>query len=126
MSGKTGHRGVLVVEDDPEILTLFSSLLEAEGYRVFHADDGQAGLDTLGAHADEIGMVITDLGLPRLGGIELIARVRAARPAVKIIGTSGFGGQSVREKVLAAGADEFIQKPFSFADVIAKVKSFGI
>jgi DNA-binding response OmpR family regulator len=117
--------GVLVVEDDSALRTLFGLLLEAEGFRVFEAVDGQAGLDTLTAHAADIGVVITDLGLPRVGGVELIARVRAGHPEIRIIGTSGFGAQNVRAMVMAAGADEFYPKPFSIPDVIAKVKSFG-
>ena len=118
-------RGVLVVEDDSALRTLFLLLLEAEGFRVFEAGDGQAGLDTLSAHAGDIGVVITDCGLPRVGGVELIARVRAVHPEVKIIGTSGFGANNVRAMVLAAGADEFFPKPFSIPDVIRRVKAFG-
>jgi DNA-binding response OmpR family regulator len=118
-------RGVLVVEDDKDLRTLFGMLLEAEGFRVFQANDGQAGLDTLSANAGEIGIVITDLGLPRVGGVDLIARVRAGHPEVKIIGTSGYGAKDVRAMVLAAGADEFYPKPFSVPELINKVKSFG-
>ena len=119
------QRGVLVVEDDSSLRTLFGVLLEAEGFRVFEAVDGQAGLDTLTAHAGDIGVVITDLGLPRVGGVELIARVRAGHPEVRIIGTSGFGANNVRAMVIAAGADEFYPKPFSLPEVIAKVKSYA-
>jgi len=125
MATVQGQRGVLVVEDDSALRTLFGLLLEAEGFRVFEAVDGQAGLDTLTAHAGDIGVVITDLGLPRVGGVELIARVRAVHPEVRIIGTSGFGANNVRAMVIAAGADEFYPKPFSIPDVIAKVKSYA-
>jgi len=125
MATVQGQRGVLVVEDDSALRTLFGLLLEAEGFRVFEAVDGQAGLDTLTAHAGDIGVVITDLGLPRVGGVELIARVRAVHPEVRIIGTSGFGANNVRAMAIAAGADEFYPKPFSIPDVIAKVKSYA-
>lgn len=123
--GSRSVRGVLVVEDDNELRKLFGFLLEAEGFTVFLADDGQVGLDLLAAHADEIDMVITDLGLPGIGGVELIKRVRAVGTKVKIIGTSGFGAKNVREMVLEAGADEFFSKPFSIPDIIDRVMALA-
>ncbi|MEW6510582.1 MAG: response regulator [Bacteroidota bacterium] len=122
---KSLHRGVLVVEDDAALRGLFGVMLEAEGYEVFQAENGQAGLEMLKSHSSEINVVITDLGLPRIGGVELISRVRQVHPGVKIIGTSGFGARAVRESVLAAGADDFVAKPFSLPDVIGKVKALS-
>jgi DNA-binding response OmpR family regulator len=113
--------GVLVVEDDNELRTLFGLLLESEGFKVFQADDGQVALDVLVAHQGEIQMVITDLGLPGIGGVDLIKKICAVDARVRIIGTSGFGAKNVREMVLAAGADEFFSKPFSAGEVIDKV-----
>lgn len=112
---------VLVVEDDNELRKLLGLLLETEGFKVFEADDGQVALDVLAAHSGEIDMVITDLGLPRVGGVELIKRIRATDLKVRIIGTSGFGAKNVREMVLAAGANEFFPKPFSVPEIIDKV-----
>jgi DNA-binding response OmpR family regulator len=113
--------GVLVVEDDNELRTLFSLLLESEGFTVYQADDGQVALDVLAAHPGGIQMVITDLGLPGIGGVDLIKKVRSVDAHVRIIGTSGYGAKNVREMVLAAGADEFFPKPFSVVDVTDKV-----
>ena len=113
--------GVLVVEDDNELRKIFVLLLESEGFTVHQADDGQVALDVLAAHPGEIQMVITDLGLPRIGGVELIKKIRDMGGDVRIIGTSGFGAKNVREMVLAAGADEFFSKPFSVGDVIDRV-----
>jgi two-component system KDP operon response regulator KdpE len=117
-----GKRGVLVVEDDNDLRRLFGMLLSAEDFEVFEAD-GIAGLRALEDNPGAIDLVLTDLGLPGLGGVELISRVRAASPAVKIIGTSGFGARNVREMVLSAGADEFFSKPFSMGAVIETVKT---
>jgi DNA-binding response OmpR family regulator len=123
MTESHGTRGVLIVEDDDELRSLFGQVFEAEGFRVYQAGDGERGLDMLSAHAPEIHLLITDLGLPGLGGVELIARVRKASPDLKIIGTSGFGAKDVREMVLAAGANDFIPKPFSMPEMVGKVKS---
>lgn len=123
--GKRSVRGVLVVEDDNELRKLFGFLLEAEGFTVFQADDGQVGLDLLAAHLSEIDMVITDMGLPGISGVELIKKIRAVGTNVKIIGTSGFGAKNVRAMVLEAGADEFFSKPFSIPDIIDKVTALA-
>jgi two-component system cell cycle sensor histidine kinase/response regulator CckA len=119
----TVRRGVLVVEDDKDLRLLFGLMLSEAHFEVFEAADGISGLKTLEEHSGAIDLVLTDLGLPGLGGMELISRVRAARPEVKIIGTSGLGSSTVREMVLRAGADEFFPKPFSMGDVIEKVKT---
>ena len=120
---EAGKRGVLVVEDDRDLRLLFGLMLTAAHFDVYEAADGLAGLKALEDHPGAIDLVLTDLGLPGLGGVELISRVRAARPTVKIIGTSGLGSRNVREMVLNAGADEFFSKPFSIGDVIEKVKT---
>jgi len=116
-------RGVLVVEDDTDLRMLFGLMLSAAHFEVYEAADGITGLKVLEDHPGGIDLVLTDLGLPGLGGVELISRVRAARPSVKIIGTSGLGSRNVREIVLRAGADEFFSKPFSIGEVIEKVKT---
>lgn len=119
---QAGKKGVLVVEDDRDLRTLFGVVLAAENFIVYEADDGIVGLKTLEDHSGSIDVVLTDLGIPGIGGVELIARVRAAKPSVKIIGTSGFGASDVREMALRAGADEFFPKPFAVSEVIEKLK----
>lgn len=120
---EAGKRGVLVVEDDKDLRLLFGLMLSAAHFEVYEAADGIEGLKALEENPGAIHLVLTDLGLPGLGGVELISRVRAARPTVKIIGTSGLGSMNVREMVLKAGADEFFSKPFSIGEVIEKVKT---
>lgn len=114
--------GVLIVEDVDELRTLFATLLELEGYRVFQASDGFQGLESLKANGADIKMVITDLNLPRGGGIELIGKARILNPAVKIIGTSGLSGDRVRQMVMDAGAHAFIPKPFQAKDALLTVR----
>jgi len=119
---QAGKKGVLVVEDDRDLRTLFGAVLAAENFVVFEADDGLIGLKTLQDHSASIDVVLTDMGIPGIGGLELIARVREAKPSVKIIGTSGFGASDVREMAMRAGADEFFPKPFAVSEVIEKLK----
>jgi len=116
--------GLLIVEDDIEIRILLSEVFRIEQFEVYQASDGEEGLNVFIAHQDKIALVITDLGLPKLGGVELIERIRAIKPAVKIIGSSGYGRINIREEVLQAGGDEFIPKPYVTAELIKTVRRF--
>jgi DNA-binding response OmpR family regulator len=114
---------VLIVEDEQELRTLFALLLEMEGFTVYQADDGKQGYEILQKHASEIGLVITDLNLPGITGMDLIAMARKLNPNAKIVGTSGMSGNEVRELVLKAGADDFLPKPFQPQEAIRMLKA---
>jgi DNA-binding response OmpR family regulator len=116
-------KSVLIVEDEQELRSLFAILLEMEGFKVLQANDGSQGIDLLQRHIGEVRLLITDLNMPKIKGIDLISKARALNPAIKIVGTSGMGGKAVQEMVIKAGADEFIAKPFQPSEAIAKVKA---
>ncbi len=116
------QRGILVSEDEVDINNLLSLILQAEDFTVYQAFDGQAALDLFTKHQGEIDLIVTDLGLPKLGGVELIAKAREMKPSIKIIGASGFGRNNVREEVKRAGADEFLAKPYVTSDLVAMVR----
>ncbi len=118
-----GAGGVLIVEDEQELRHLFAILLELEGFKVLQANDGSQGLELLQKHAGEVRLLITDLNLPRLAGMDLSSRARSLNPSIKIVGTSGMGGKAVHEMVIKAGADDFIEKPFQPSEAIAKLKA---
>lgn len=115
--------GVLIVEDEEELRNLFAILLEMEGFTVFQANDGSKGLEMLQEHAEEIRLLITDLNLPRVGGVDLISKARTLNPGIKIVGTSGMSGESVRLMVMKAGADDFLPKPFQPKEAISKLRA---
>ena len=114
--------GVLIAEDEDEVRNLLALVLELEQFTVYKASDGQEALDLIATQEDKIVLLITDLGLPKLGGLELIEKVRALKPSIKIIGASGFGHANVREEVLKAGADEFRPKPYVTEELIQTIK----
>lgn len=118
------NSGLLIVEDDTEIRILLSEVFRIERFEVYQASDGEEALTVFNAHQDKIALVITDLGLPKLGGVELIEQIRAIKPDVKIIGSSGYGRINIREEVLQAGGDEFIPKPYVTAELIKTVRRF--
>jgi two-component system, cell cycle sensor histidine kinase and response regulator CckA len=119
----TSDKGVLIVEDEEELRSLFAVLLEMEGYRVFQAQDGRQGLDFLQKNLSDIKLIIADLNLPKMGGIDLIGKARILNPSVKIIGTSGLSSDQVQEMVLRAGAQAFLPKPFQAKEALQTVRN---
>ena len=113
--------GILISEDDEEIRKLLSLVFQLELFTVFEAENGAEALSLFQNHPGEIQLIVTDLGLPELGGVELIQRIRKISQDVRIIGASGFGRSNVREEVLKAGADEFLPKPFRTEELIRLV-----
>ncbi len=114
---------ILIVEDEQELRELLAMMFEGEGFTVLQAEDGQDALDLFSARPGRVDVIITDLGLPRLGGVEMIGMVRLLSPDVCIIAASGFGRENVRTKVIEAGADEFVPKPFRAGDLVARAKA---
>lgn len=114
---------VLIVEDEPEIRFLLGMVFETENFRVYQANDGEEALRMLTNHLDQIVLMITDLGLPKVEGVELIQKARALKPSLKIIGASGFGRKNVHEEVLKAGGDEFVPKPFVTGELVQTARN---
>jgi DNA-binding response OmpR family regulator len=113
---------VLVVDDDERIRTLLSWTLEAEGYTVVCAENGVAALDRLAR--DRPDLVVLDLSMPGVGGLEVLQRVRGAGDvAPPVIILSGRSGETDRICGLDLGADDYLVKPFSPAELAARVRS---
>jgi two-component system cell cycle sensor histidine kinase/response regulator CckA len=116
------RKGLLIVEDENEIRLLLGEVFRIENFEVFQASDGREALGLFREHQDDIDIVITDLGLPHLGGVELIEQMRAMKPGLKIIGSSGYGRANITEEVLNAGGDVFLPKPFVTSELIRTVR----
>lgn len=112
---------ILVVEDEPGIATFLRRGFEAAGYPVLDTADGPTGLAL--AQRDEVRLVVLDLGLPGLPGEEVLARLRALRPSLPVIVLTAK--DTVADKVanLEAGADDYVVKPFSFSELLARVRA---
>src|SRR5207253_1304842 len=83
-------RTVMLVEDEEMLRELGIMLLESDGYSVLAAKDGIEAVEMFEAHADEIGLVVCDLGLPRLGGHDVFLRMKEIKPSVRAIVASGY------------------------------------
>lgn len=114
-------RTILVVEDDEMLLDLLTSVLEDYGYTVLQARDGVKSVKLFKQHHTEIALVLTDMGLPLLGGWEAYLEMKQIDPNVKTIMASGFVSPSLKAEMLRAGAKDFVQKPYVMEEVIRKI-----
>ncbi len=117
-----GDETVLLVEDEEMLADIVRSSLEARGYKVLYAPDGEEGLHIFSLHRTEIAAVITDQGLPGMEGTEFIRRLKSIDSSARVILASGFIDPETRAEMLKAGADSFMQKPYSPADVLKTVR----
>jgi CheY-like chemotaxis protein len=99
------------------------TILEGEGYRVLAAKDGVEAVALFEEHRDDIGLVVCDLGLPRLGGREAFLKMKESRPGVRAIVASGYLEPAIRSEMLKAGVLDTIQKPYDFNDLLTKIRS---
>ena len=111
---------ILVVDDEPSILAALAPMLRARGYDVLTATSGHAALDAVDRHAPQL--VVLDLGLPDLEGVEVCRRIREGRPT-PIIVLSARGGEADKVAALDAGADDYVTKPFSTEELLARVRA---
>lgn len=118
---------VLVIDDEEAVRSLLRQLLQRRGFAVIEARDGEEGLRCF--HSQPVDLVICDLIMPRLNGVETILGLRRASPDVKIIAMSGGGRSHAIELLKVAGdmgADHVLGKPFSidqFMTIVAQCLS---
>ena len=115
-----GHEVVLVVEDEPAVRHLAVRVLRNLGYLVVEADDGQAGLAAAEHHAVDV--VVTDIVMPRLGGVAMVERLRAGNPGLPVVFTSGYASET---KLIATlpPSSAFLQKPYSPDELADRVRA---
>jgi DNA-binding response OmpR family regulator len=114
----SGER-ILVVEDDPNILRGLDLNLAMEGYKVRTAADGEEGLRI--ARTERPDLLIVDVMLPRLGGLELIRELRKEDPGMPILILSAKGQEADKVAGLALGADDYVVKPFGLKELLARI-----
>jgi DNA-binding response OmpR family regulator len=112
---------ILVIEDDPAILRGLTDNLKFESYQVFSAVNGEAGLEAVRRHKPDL--VILDLMLPRVSGYEVCRKLRAEGNAVPILMLTARGEETDRVLGLDLGADDYVTKPFSIRELLARIRS---
>ncbi len=114
-------RSILVVEDDAAIRRGVVDALKVHGYRVMEAADGREGMDL--ALRRDYDLLLLDLVLPGPGGLEILEALKAGRPAQPVIILTAMGDESDRVKGLGLGADDYVVKPFSVRELLARVEA---
>jgi len=110
-----GSETVLLVEDDDALRELGTRMLETYGYTVLPAGDGAAALELARSHPDSIGLLMTDILMPRMGGIELAERLSKLRPDLEVLYTSGYNDSGGSLEGLAGA--RYLQKPYAMEDL---------
>ncbi|MBI3587131.1 MAG: PAS domain S-box protein [Ignavibacteriales bacterium] len=123
-SNKKPDKGlmVLLVEDEEMLLELLQTLLEENGYEVLVARDGQEAVDIYTRYKDKISVVLSDMGLPKLGGWEAFQKMKEINPKVKSILASGYLDPNLRADMIKAGAKDFVQKPYIPEIILARIR----
>jgi two-component system KDP operon response regulator KdpE len=111
---------VLVVDDEPPIRKLLRMGLSAQGYETLEAPDGKTGLDLLGRSPD---LVILDLGLPDMDGLEVLRAMRSRDEGVPIVVLSSRGDEAGKVAALDLGADDYVTKPFGMDELLARLRA---
>ena len=118
---ESAKKRVLVVEDERVVGVMTKAMLESLGYVPLLSTDGAEAIKTFEAQSDEIAFIMLDLVLPDMDGAQLYRRLRAMDPELKCIVSSGYLAEEPVRRLLDAGADDFIQKPFKLAELKQKV-----
>jgi CheY-like chemotaxis protein len=119
---KGGSETILLVEDEEMLRELLSSLFEEHGYKVLVAKDGAEGVEVYRNHKESVALVLSDMGLPKLGGWEMFQQMMEINPKVKAILASGYFDPNLKMTMMKAGAKDFIQKPYVSEMVLKRVR----
>jgi CheY-like chemotaxis protein len=117
-----GSETVLLVEDEESVRQLVHETLQARGYRVIEAENGEAGLRVAAEHTGTIDLMITDVVMPGMNGRELAKRLAASRPQIKVLYLSGYTEEAIIQEGGMEPGTAFLQKPFTLQVLSRKVR----
>src|SRR5881409_3896370 len=120
IAGTSEKSRVLVVDDEPQITRVLRTVLSSQGYQVRVAAEGESALSSFAEWRPEL--VITDLYMPHMDGVELCKRIRA-QSTVPIIVLSVKGEERTKVEALDSGADDYVTKPFGTDELLARVRA---
>jgi PAS domain S-box-containing protein len=119
----SGEGLVLVVDDEAAVREVATELLRNAGFRTLEARDGVEGLELFSRHREEIRLVLLDLAMPRMGGLEAYEAMRVLDPEVRVLLSSGFAPQVPEQDLLVPGRVEFLPKPYRIQELMARVQA---
>jgi CheY-like chemotaxis protein len=117
-----GGEHVLIVEDEELIIAWTGRTLRKAGYQVLVAKDGREAVDAAGKAA-RLDLVLSDMVLPDMNGHEVVQRIHAFHPKVRVLFTSGYSDVTLPEGIARPGANAFLPKPYSLAELLGRVRA---
>jgi two-component system, cell cycle sensor histidine kinase and response regulator CckA len=117
------QRTVLVVEDERIMLRLLERFLSREGYQVLLAADGEQAIDGYCRHKTEIDVVLLDVGLPKVGGVDVLRRMKKENPDVRVVVASGYLDARTKAEMYRAGVKAFVDKPYLLPEMLETLRS---
>jgi CheY-like chemotaxis protein len=120
--GWQGRGAALLVDDEELVRNVSRRLLERLGFRVLSAGDGREALEVLKAHTVEITCAVVDLTMPRLDGAETVRAMRAVKPDLRVLLSSGYEAQELGARFASDRFTGFLQKPYELADFAARLR----
>jgi two-component system alkaline phosphatase synthesis response regulator PhoP len=116
-----GMTRILIVEDEPNMVSGLRDNFEYEGYEVITASDGSEGLER--ALSDSPDLVVLDVMMPKMSGLDVCKQLKAKRPSIPVIMLTARGQEVDKVVGLELGADDYVTKPFSIRELMARVKA---
>ncbi len=117
-----GTETILLVEDEELLRNMLRELLESKGYIIHAAVDGLEAVEFYKAHQNKIDLVLTDMGLPKMTGVEAFGKLKEINPNVKVLLASGFFEPNIKSELYKTGIKGFLQKPYKPEEVLLKIR----
>ncbi len=118
-----GRGTILLIDDEKPVLAVAADMLKAIGYETLTASDGRQGLELFALEKDRIDLVVLDMIMPDMNGGEVFDRLRAVKPGVPVLLSSGYSLDGKAMDILERGCNGFIQKPFGMEELSEKIQS---
>jgi CheY-like chemotaxis protein len=118
-----GRELVLLVDDEKAILDIAGEALRSHGYRTIAATSGEMAIETYRTKAGEIAIVVLDLGMPGMGGLNCLEQLKQLDPKVRVLVASGYSSEGLSQNVIEAGALGYVGKPYKIADFLSRVRT---
>lgn len=117
-----GTETILLTDDEENVLEVSQGFLEAMGYRVFIARDGNEAIEVYKKNRDDINIVLLDIVMPNMGGGKAYDRMKEINPDIRVLLLSGYSIDGEAREILERGCNGFIQKPFNIKELSAKLR----